>query len=225
MLFPDHPPALIMLDLDGTLVDSVPDLALAVDQMLTSIGKPPAGELKVRDWVGNGAQALVARAYVDAMTYPIDLYDQVDFKRAYQRFFEYYEASNGVAAVVYPGVREALDRWSLKGIKLAVVTNKPMQFTTSLLESVGLADYFSSVCGGDSLPKRKPEPDQLLYTLKQAVVSADQALMVGDSSNDINAGRAAGIGTLAVPYGYNHGLPIDESHPDQVVTRLDDFHH
>ena len=224
-VFPNQPPRLIMLDLDGTLVDSVPDLAMAIDNMLNAIGKPPAGESKVRTWVGNGAHALVARAFVDSMTYPDALNEREDFQRAYRLFFDYYEKSNGEAAVVYPGVHEALKRWQSKGIKLAIVTNKPMQFTTSLIERVGIAHYFDWISGGDSLPKRKPEPDQLLHILQLSGEEALHALMVGDSSNDIKAARAANVCSLAVPYGYNHGQSIEDSHPDQIVNRLDEFHH
>jgi phosphoglycolate phosphatase len=224
-LFADQAPKLIMLDLDGTLVDSVPDLTVAVDQMLKAVGKHEAGDAKIRTWVGNGSHALVARALTDAMDYPVDLQETPEYQQAYQLFLHYYEASNGVTACTYPGVKEALARWNQKGIKLAVVTNKPMQFTTPLIEGVGIAHLFDFVSGGDSLPKRKPEPDQLLDIMSKAGVSADESLMVGDSSNDINAAHAAGVAALAVPYGYNHGRPVEECNPDQVVESLDSFHH
>ena len=224
-LFADQAPKLIMLDLDGTLVDSVPDLTVAVDQMLSAVGKAVAGDAKIRTWVGNGAHALVARALSDSMEYPADLQASAEYQHAYQLFLHYYEASNGVTACTYPGVKEALARWSQKGIKLAVVTNKPMQFTTPLIEGVGIAHLFDFVSGGDSLPKRKPEPDQLLDIMAKAGVSAEESLMVGDSSNDIDAAHAAGVAALAVPYGYNHGRPVEECNPDQVVDSLDTFHH
>jgi phosphoglycolate phosphatase len=225
ILFADKAPKLIMLDLDGTLVDSVPDLTVAVDQMLSAVGKPTAGDAKIRTWVGNGAHALVARALSDAMDYPKDLQESVEYQQAYQLFLDYYEASNGVTACTYPGVKEALARWRQKGIKLAVVTNKPMQFTTPLIEGVGIAHFFDFVSGGDSLTKRKPEPDQLLDIMAKAGASAEDSLMVGDSSNDIDAAHAAGVSALAVPYGYNHGRPVEECNPDQVVDSLDRFHH
>jgi phosphoglycolate phosphatase len=224
-LFPDQAPKLIMLDLDGTLVDSVPDLTVAVDQMLEAVGKPEAGDAKIRTWVGNGAHALVARALSDSMDYPAGLQDTTEYHKAYQLFLHYYEASNGVTACTYPGVKEALARWRQKGIKLAVVTNKPMQFTTPLIEGVGIAHLFDFVSGGDSLPRRKPEPDQLLDIMAKAGVSAAESLMVGDSSNDIDAAHAAGVAALAVPYGYNHGRPVEECSPDQIVESLDSFHH
>lgn len=224
-LFADQAPKLIMLDLDGTLVDSVPDLTVAVDQMLEAVGKPEAGDAKIRTWVGNGAHALVARALSDSMDYPAALQDTAEYHHAYQLFLHYYEASNGVTACTYPGVKEALARWRQKGIKLAVVTNKPMQFTTPLIEGVGVAHLFDFVSGGDSLPRRKPEPDQLFDIMAKAGVRAAESLMVGDSSNDIDAAHAAGVAALAVPYGYNHGRPVEECNPDQVVESLDSFHH
>ena len=214
-------PQLIMLDLDGTLVDSVPDLAIAVDQMLTQMDRPVAGEDKVRDWVGNGASMLVARALADSMHPDAHHKEGELYEAAYLAFLKAYAESNGRYAQIYPGVEAALEKWSQQKVPLAVVTNKPMLFTKALLKSLRLSRYFHFVVGGDSLPQKKPDPAPLLHVIQQLDAEPEACWMVGDSINDVQAGRAAGCKVAAVSYGYNHGEDIADSGPDLLVDRLD----
>lgn len=214
-------PQLIMLDLDGTLVDSVPDLAVAVDQMLTQLDRPKAGEEKVRDWVGNGASMLVARALSDAMQPQACHLEGELYEAAYMAFLKAYAQSNGRYAQIYPGVEAALEKWSQQKIPLAVVTNKPMLFTKALLKSLRLSRYFHFVVGGDSLPQKKPDPAPLLHVIEQLEAQPEACWMVGDSKNDVQAARAAQCKVAAVSYGYNHGESIADSDPDLLVDRLD----
>lgn len=214
-------PSLVMFDLDGTLVDSVPDLARAIDQMLAALGRVPAGEAKVRQWVGNGADMLVRRALSDSAE-PIALEDEL-FSAARELFFAAYAQCNGRYSALYPGTRELLDHLRAEQVPMAVVTNKPEAFTHPLLQQLGLADYFPLVIGGDSLPNRKPHPEPLLMAIGQQACEVSQALMIGDSRNDVEAARAAGCPVVGVSYGYNYGEPISASLPDRTVDSLGDL--
>jgi len=215
------PPQLIMLDLDGTLVDSVPDIAIAVDQMLIQLDRPAAGEARVRDWVGNGASMLVSRALANSLDpQPMHLEGEL-FDAAYMAFLKAYADVNGRHAQLYPGVEAALERWSQQRIPLAVVTNKPLMFTKVLLKSLNLSRYFHFVIGGDSLPLKKPDPSQLLHVIKELDAEAGACWMIGDSKNDVQAARAAQCKIACVSYGYNHGENIADSEPDLLVDRLD----
>ncbi|GAA4651063.1 phosphoglycolate phosphatase [Kistimonas scapharcae] len=217
-------PAVIMYDLDGTLVDSVPDLAWSIDQMLTQLGMPAAGEDKVRLWVGNGVPVMVKRALADDMDG--DQPGRVDealFEKGYALFREAYSASCGKFSDVYPGVVEFLTAMQAQGVKQAVVTNKSGNFSAQLLEEKGLTQFFFQVIGGDTLPEKKPHPLPLLHVVEQCNVSVEDALMVGDSKNDVIAAKAAGIRVIGLPYGYNHGQPIETAEPDWVVSDLSEL--
>lgn len=214
-------PQLIMLDLDGTLVDSVPDLALAVDRMLQQMDRPAAGETRVRDWVGNGASMLVARALSNSMEPELCHREGELFEAAYIAFLKAYAEVNGHYAQIYPGVERALDKWSQQKVPLAVVTNKPLMFTQALLKTLRLSRYFHYVVGGDSLPEKKPHPAQLEHVINSLGATPERCWMVGDSKNDVAAGRAAGCMVACVSYGYNHGENIADSEPDLLVDRLD----
>lgn len=212
---------LIMLDLDGTLVDSAPDLAVAVDKMLVSLDRSPAGEDRVRTWIGNGASMLVARALSGAMEPETNHRSGELFDAAYLSFLTQYAESNGKFAQLYPGVEKALDNWFAQKIPLAVITNKPKAFTVPLLKAFRLSRYFHFVMGGDSLPEKKPHPAQLNEVIQQLGAVADRCWMVGDSRNDVQAARAAGCKAACVNYGYNHGEAIELSEPDLIISRLD----
>ena len=210
-------PRLVMFDLDGTLVDSVPDLAAAVDSMLVQLGRPAAGIAKVRDWVGNGAAVLVRRALAD------DLHGQgVDDSLAAQglALFEAAYASSHHATRVYPGALEFLRALHARGIPLALVTNKPSRFLPELLAQVGMAELFRWQIGGDTFAQKKPDPFALHWLLEQAGVPAEQALFVGDSRNDVLAAKAAQVPVAAVTYGYNHGQSIASEAPDWLGDDL-----
>lgn len=210
-------PKLVMFDLDGTLIDSVPDLAAAVDRMLVELGRPPAGLEKVRDWVGNGARALVRRALAGGLDHT--LVGEAKPEEALARFLDIYADCHHLTAL-YPGVHELLEALSTAAVELAVVTNKPERFVAPLLEQVGLGGYFRWIIGGDTLPQQKPDPAALLQVMRLAGVEAAQSLFIGDSRNDVLAARAAGVPCIAVSYGYNHGRPIAEEEPSLVVHSL-----
>lgn len=210
-------PRLVMFDLDGTLIDSVPDLALAVDHMLIELGLPQAGVEKVRDWVGNGARVLVRRALADDIDHAG--VSETQTEEALARFLDIYADCHNLTAL-YPGVHELLEALSTAAVELAVVTNKPERFVAPLLEQVGLGGYFRWIIGGDTLPQQKPDPAALLQVMRLADVTAAQSLFVGDSRNDVLAARAAGVPCVAVSYGYNHGRPIAEEEPSLVVDSL-----
>lgn len=207
-------PKLTLIDLDGTLVDSVPDLAYCVDEMMTGIGRPAHGEARVRDWVGNGVERLVRRALVGQLEGEPD---PADFERAYPIFLELYARHNGERSRLYPGVREGLDMLSSGSGQLGCVTNKAAQFTEPLLEALGIRDYFSIVISGDTLPKKKPDPLPLLHAAEHFGIAPGDCLMLGDSVSDVRAARAAGFGIVCVSYGYNHGRDISEAEPDAVI--------
>jgi phosphoglycolate phosphatase len=210
-------PGMILIDVDGTLVDSVPDLAYCVDRMMLALGREPHGETKVRDWVGNGVERLVRRGLVGRLEGEPD---EADFERAYPIFLDLYAENTSKRSLLYPGIREGLDYLKTAGYRLGCVTNKAAQFTEPLLQHLGLFDDFEIVVSGDTLPKRKPDPLPLLYAAEYFGVAPQQALMVGDSVSDVQAARAAGFQIVCMSYGYNHGVDIRSAEPDAVIDRL-----
>lgn len=210
-------PGLVMFDLDGTLVDSVPDLARAVDQMLVAVGRSPAGEEQVRRWVGDGASMLVKRALSGRIDVSDDPGSEELFPLAQELFMSAYAQANGRSSVIYPGVDALLERYRAEGVAMAVVTNKPGGFTHALLDHLRLSDYFPIVVAGDTLEWKKPHPAPLLYACEQAGVSPRDALMIGDSRVDVEAARAAGCPVVCVSYGYNRGESIHEAGADRVI--------
>ncbi|PLY14370.1 MAG: phosphoglycolate phosphatase [Sedimenticola sp.] len=210
-------PKLILIDLDGTLVDSVPDLAYCVDEMMKQIDRPDHGETEVRNWVGNGVERLVRRALIGKLDgEPTDK----DFDRAYPIFLELYDRHNGEKSRLYPGVREGIDYLKTTGIHLGCVTNKAEQFTVPLLKALGIYDDFEIVISGDTLPKKKPDPLPLLHAAKHFGIQPSEALMLGDSISDVKAARAAGFSIFCMSYGYNHGVDIREAEPDAVMDSM-----
>ena len=164
-LFPGQLPRLVMFDLDGTLIDSVPDLAAAVDTMLLSLGRKPAGIEAVREWVGNGAPVLVRRALAGGIDH--SAVDDVEAEHALEVFMEAYGASHELT-VVYPGVQDTL-RWLRKqGVEMALITNKPERFVGPLLDQMKIGRYFRWIIGGDTLPQKKPDPAALLFVMQMA---------------------------------------------------------
>ncbi|MBS7664201.1 phosphoglycolate phosphatase [Pseudomonas lalucatii] len=216
-LFAGDLPELVMFDLDGTLVDSVPDLAAAVDQVLLGLGRAPAGLARVRDWVGNGARVLVRRALAGGLQH--ERVGEAEAEQALALFMAAYAESHALTRV-YPGVVETLDWLRERDIPLAIVTNKPERFVAPLLDEKGLGSYFRWIVGGDTLPQQKPDPAALLHVLRLARVEARRALFVGDSRNDVLAARAAEVPCVALSYGYNHGRPIAEEGPLRVLDDL-----
>lgn len=210
-------PELIVFDLDGTLVDSAPDLARSIDAMMASLGLPPRGLDHVRRYLGNGAERLVKRALTGELWEepPPALYNQ-----ALTQFLDFYTASNGQHTLVYPGVHAALGLLRSAGIRLCVLTNKKRRFTEPLLHAMRLNGFFELWVCGDDLERQKPDPGPLLYAIQRLGVSAAATWMVGDSATDVATARAAGVKILAVSYGYNHGRDIREAKPDGIVDSL-----
>ena len=212
-----HKPQMILIDVDGTLVDSVPDLAFCVDRMMEQLGREPRGERRVRDWVGNGVERLVRRALVGALDGEPD---DADFERAYPLFMALYAQNTSKRSFLYPGVREGLDQLKIAGYRLGCVTNKAAQFTEPLLKDLGVFDDFSIVISGDTLAKKKPDPAPLLHAAEFFGCTPAQSLMIGDSVSDVAAARAAGFQIICMSYGYNHGVDIREANPDAVVDSM-----
>jgi len=212
----------ILFDLDGTLIDSVPDLALAINAMLEESGREPFDEATIRGWVGNGSAMLVRRALAgnrEAEPAP----DEELFARAHARFLEHYSRVLAQATRAYPGVRETLAELKGRGYTMAIVTNKPGQFVAPILERLDLAEYFDLSVGGEDLPVKKPDPAPLLHACQRLGCGKEAAVMVGDSSNDILAAQRAGIDSIGVSYGYNYDTPIEALAPDATVERFDEL--
>ena len=208
---------MILVDVDGTMVDSVPDLAFCVDDMMKQLGMPTHGENRVREWVGNGVERLVKRALIGKLDGEPD---EVLYERAYPIFLDLYKENTSSRSCLYPGVREGLDYLNAKGYKLGCVTNKAAQFTEPLLQDLGVFDVFEIVISGDSLPKRKPDPMPLLHAAEFFKCRPEQALMLGDSVSDVKAARAAGFQIVCMSYGYNHGMDIRDAKPDAVLDSM-----
>jgi phosphoglycolate phosphatase len=210
-------PKMILIDVDGTLVDSVPDLAYCVDEMMRRLGRPGHGEAAVRNWVGNGVERLVRRALTGQLDGEPD---DGDFERAYPIFLELYAQNTSKRSVLYPGVREGLDYMKSQGYRLGCVTNKAAQFTIPLLRDLGIHDEFGIIVAGDTLAVKKPDPQPLLHAADHFGVDASDALMIGDSKSDVAAARAAGFQIICMSYGYNHGEDIRDYAPDAVIDSM-----
>ena len=210
-------PKMVLIDVDGTLVDSVPDLAFCVDEMMARLGRPGHGEAKVRDWVGNGVERLVRRALVGQLEgEPAD----ADFERAYPMFLALYADNTSQRSRLYPGVRDGLDYLKQAGYRLGCVTNKAGRFTLPRLQDLGVFNYFEIVVSGDTLPVKKPHQQPLLHAANYFGVSAAESLMLGDSKSDVTAARAAGFQIVCMSYGYNHGEDIRQYAPDAVIDSM-----
>ncbi len=210
-------PAMVLIDVDGTLVDSVPDLAWCVDEMLKQLGMPVRGEARVRHWVGNGVERLVQRALMNQLD---GMPDDALYQKALPIFQQLYSENTSKRSCLYDGVKQALDFLKATGVKIGCVTNKASQFTLPILRDLGIADYFELVICGDMVEKKKPDPMPLLQAAQQLGVAPQDSLMLGDSMSDVKAARAAGFGIICMSYGYNHGEDIRDYHPDAVVDSM-----
>ncbi|WP_163935587.1 phosphoglycolate phosphatase [Paraferrimonas sp. SM1919] len=207
----------IAFDLDGTLVDSVPDLTAALNDTLKEHNLTPCELEQVHSWIGNGARVLLTRALTFALAKPPT--EQL-LAELLPKFLDYYDHHLEQATALFDGVAETLDSLQKMGLTLAVVTNKPYRFTPKLLEALGIAHHFSYVLGADSLERMKPDPLPLQHLLAEIGINNTQLLMVGDSKNDILCGQAAAVDTIAVTYGYNYGECITDSNPNHICQHF-----
>jgi phosphoglycolate phosphatase len=210
-------PDMVLIDVDGTLVDSVPDLAYCVDEMMTQLDMPVHGDDKVREWVGNGVERLVRRALIGQLDGEPDA---ALFEQAYPIFLELYADNTCKRSHLYLGVREGIEYLKAAGYRLGCVTNKAACFTEPLLQELRIYDEFEIIISGDTLTKTKPDPLPLLHAAEFFGVKPENALMLGDSVSDVTAARAAGFQIICMTYGYNHGVDIRESHPDAVIDSM-----
>lgn len=196
--FPGMQPRALLFDLDGTLIDSLPDLTHALNRLFSEIGLRHLAEAEVRMMIGDGARKLVERALAAAGQAVV-----ADFDNKLARFLELYEEEPAVRTRPYPGVMETLALLKTMGFKLAVVTNKPQDATLKALAGLGLDGFFDSVVGGGVTEKLKPHPMALAHALREMRAEAGKALMVGDNANDVEAAKALGIPVIVVAYGYS----------------------
>lgn len=213
-------PAALLFDLDGTLLDSVPDLAEAVDRMLAGLGFARAGEERVRQWVGNGSRKLVQRALAWALTSAEDAVHDTAIDAAQQGFMVHYQDCCTDRSRLYDGVLPALQHWQRLAVPMACVTNKPGRFTERLLDHFALRPFLPFAISGDTLRTRKPDPAMLFAACERLAVAPARTVLVGDSRNDVQAARAAGMAVVCVSYGYNHGRPVAAEEPDRLVDSL-----
>lgn len=207
----------VAIDLDGTMLDTVEDLAVAVNRMLAELALPVLELGLVRTFVGKGVANLVCRALTAASGREPDT---ASLAKAMPIYEANYERVNGDTTTIYPGVCEGLEALTAAGFPLACITNKSKRFTEPLLERIGFARYFGLVICGDSLPKRKPDPLPLTHTAAHFGVEPRELLMIGDSINDAQAARAAGCPVFCVTYGYNEGHDVRTLDVDAIVPTL-----
>ena len=210
----------VAFDLDGTLVETLPDLHESANRMLAHIGRPPVSESVVRAYVGDGVDRLVKRLLSGT---PDGEPDAAAFENAAQDFRSHYAAVLTRASHPFAGATSTLENLRGRGFKLACVTNKPARFTEPLLQGLGLTGYLDLVLSGDSLARKKPDPLPLVHVAGAFGIEPAQLLMVGDSPVDTGAARAAGCPVFCVPYGYRGTLTVQELDCDAIVPTLPDL--
>jgi len=209
----------VVIDLDGTLLNTAPDLAHAAELMMADLGMPCPSLDTIATYIGNGVSRLVKRV----LTGEMDAEPEAGlFDRAIKLYQKHYGEHVSLHSRPYDGVVEGLDAFKAMGVHVACITNKAEAFTHPLLKDTGLFDYFELILSGDSLPKRKPDPLPLLHACERFGIQPSELLLIGDSLNDTQAARAAGSPVFCVPYGYNRGRPVAELDLDAVVATLAD---
>ncbi|WP_005035648.1 phosphoglycolate phosphatase [Holophaga foetida] len=208
----------LLFDLDGTMLDTVADLAEATNRMLRELRQPERTVAEVTAFIGNGIRVLVKRSVSEGRESTPALLEE-----AYHAFQRHYAEVNGLATRPYPGVMEALTDLQSRGLKLGCVTNKSEAFIFPVLDGLGMSSFFGSVVGGDTLPQRKPDPEPLLHACRQLGIEPRRTLMVGDSPNDALAARRAEIPVLLVTYGYSAETPLEEIDCDGLINSLEDL--
>ena len=209
---------MVMIDLDGTLINTAPDLADCVNIMLQRMGRDTWPLDKVSGWIGNGGSRLVKRALTDSMDGEPD---SVDYEKGYALFLEAYGENVSAKSRPYVGVVAGLEKLKDMGFRLACVTNKAAAFTLPLLADLELDGYFELVVSGDSLPRKKPDPLPLTHACDFFGITPDQGILIGDSANDVKAAIAAGMPVICVNYGYNQGVDLTTLQTQGVIDSLD----
>ena len=206
-----------IIDLDGTMLDTVPDFHVAINRMRLDLDLAPITQAQIAMMVGKGSEHLI-RSVLALDFEPAEVAQR--FEAALAEYQRHYLDINGVHSTIYAEVVAGLEALSAQGVRLACVTNKPVAFAVPLLEQKNLASFFEIVYGGDSLARKKPDPMPLLQVCADFGLAPEQVVAIGDSSNDAEAARAAGCWVLTVPYGYNHGVAIHETDSDGIVSSL-----
>jgi phosphoglycolate phosphatase len=212
------PDRALVFDLDGTLVDTAPDLMRATNHVLTALGRRPIGMDEVRAFVGHGARALISRG-CEATGEPVA---PRALEALYQKFLLYYGANIAEASVPFPGVLAFLERCRAANIAMGVCTNKLEGLSVQLLEALGMRSYFGSIVGSDTLAVSKPDPAPYFETLRRLGANGARSIMIGDSETDIRTARAAGVPVIAVDFGYT-ARPVEEFGPDALVSHFDEM--
>ncbi len=213
-------PQAILFDLDGTLVDSAPDIAHALSCTFSELGMKPRSDAKVRQWVGNGIDKLLHRAITDSMN---GIVEEEIFSQIKARFFEKYKSNVGCHSEVFAGVKETLQTLSDKNISLGCVTNKDQVFTLLLLEKMNIKQYFKTIIGGDDVKNKKPAADALVLAAEQLNVPIDQCLMIGDSKTDVSAANNANIDIICVDYGYAQGVNLSQLKIKALISNFQEI--
>lgn len=210
----------VLIDLDGTLLDTALDIAAAGNAMLREIGRPECSVNLIRTYIGRGIPNLVKRCLAGRLDAADD--PNPPPAAALASFRQHYAATNGRYATIYPGVVDGLRSLREQGLRLSCITNKATDFTVPLLASSGLADWFELVVCGDTLAKSKPDPLQVIHICREFGIVPNEALLIGDSVNDVLAARAAGCPVFCVPYGYNEGRDVRNLDSDAIVLTIAD---
>jgi phosphoglycolate phosphatase len=210
---------LVMFDLDGTLVETAPEIMDATNDTLRRFDLPEVTQQQVNDWIGHGTRELLIQALAYSGKTPVEVIRvSVSLNLIAQEFDKHYQARCGTRSQLYPQVRETLVALRARGVKTAVVTNKEGRYTATVLDAHQLTPLLDCVVSGDTLPTKKPNPAGIDHCLAQFGVTKDRALFVGDSSIDVATARNGGVAVWALPYGYNMGASIESCNPDRVIA-------
>ena len=218
---PAHPYDLILFDLDGTLIETAPEIADAVNDTLRELGHAPASEQQITDWIGHGTRELLLQALAQAKQSAVEAERQSSgFAAIEARFGQHYLQRCGSRSQLYPQVRQTLDALRAAGVRLVLMTNKETRYTEAVLQAHQLHAAFDRVVCGDTLAVKKPNPAGIQSCLEKFGVAPERALFVGDSSIDVATARNAGLAVWVLPYGYNMGQTIEASAPDRVIADI-----